>query len=61
MLANPLYFALALATAVGVSAQTTDACVLACVQEGLTNSTCSSLCVVMLHYLLSISLTPSLP
>ena len=48
MLANPLYiFALALVAAVGVSAQTADACVLACVQEGLANSTCTSLYVVM--------------
>ncbi|KAF8472413.1 hypothetical protein DFH94DRAFT_696199 [Russula ochroleuca] len=43
MLTSPRYlFALALVAAAGVSAQTTDACVLACVQEGLANSTCSS-------------------
>jgi hypothetical protein len=58
MLANPLYFiALALAAAVGVSAQTANACILSCVQTGLANSTCTSLCVVMLDYLPSISLT----
>jgi hypothetical protein len=58
MLTSPRYlFALALVAAAGVSAQTTDACVLACVQEGLANSTCSSLCVVMLDFSRS-SLTP---
>ncbi|KAN0109448.1 hypothetical protein V8E52_009242 [Russula decolorans] len=43
MLASPLFFfILALVVAVGVSAQTADACTLACVQVGLANSTCSS-------------------
>ena len=49
MLASPLYFfILVLVAAVGVSAQTADACTLACVNIGLANSTCTSLCVVKL-------------
>ena len=57
MLASPLFFfILALVAAVGVSAQTADACTLACVQIGLANSTCSSLCVVKL-VLTSLNLT----
>ena len=55
MLANPLYFfVLILAAAVGASAQA-DACVLACVQTALANSTCTSLCVVVLCLNFSIS------
>jgi hypothetical protein len=57
MLASPLYFfILALVAAVGVSAQTANACTLSCVQAGLANSTCSSLCVVKL-VLTSLNLT----
>jgi CFEM domain-containing protein len=49
MLANPLsLFVLALTAAAGVSAQSADACTLACVQIGLANSTCSSLYVYIL-------------
>src|ERR1700755_1511538 len=49
MLARPLYFLIfALVAAVGGSAQAADACTLSCVQAGLANSTCSSLCVVKL-------------
>ena len=49
MFASPLYFfILALVAAAGVSAQTADACTLTCVQAGLANSTCSSLCAVKL-------------
>src|SRR5258708_12812067 len=49
MLANTLsLFVLALAAAAGVSAQSPDACTLSCVQLGLANSTCSSLCVYIL-------------
>ena len=44
MLVNPLrvLFTLALAAAVGVSAQNLDACVLNCAQQAVANSTCSS-------------------
>jgi hypothetical protein len=49
MFASPLYFfILALVAAAGVSAQTADACTLTCVQAGLANSTCTSLCAVEL-------------
>ncbi|KAI9460348.1 hypothetical protein F5148DRAFT_1286911 [Russula earlei] len=45
MLVNPLHivFTLALSSAIGVSAQTPDACILGCVNAGLANSTCTSL------------------
>ncbi|KAH9996963.1 hypothetical protein BJV74DRAFT_273651 [Russula compacta] len=44
MLLNPLrlLFTLALAAAVGVSAQSLDACVLNCAQQAVANSTCTS-------------------
>lgn len=49
MLASPLYFfILALVAAVGVTAQNLDTCTLTCLQIGVANSTCSSLCVVNL-------------
>lgn len=50
MFANRLHILLplALAAAVGVSAQNLDACMLGCINEGLANSTCTSLYVVLL-------------
>jgi hypothetical protein len=52
MFANRLrvFLSLALAAAVGVSAQTPslDACLLGCVTQAVANSTCSSLSVVLL-------------
>jgi hypothetical protein len=50
MFANRLHILLplALAAAVGVSAQNLDSCELGCINQGLANSTCSSLYVVLL-------------